>query len=89
MFHWSEKLLLTPCRNCLLVLAFDISAQREDIVQVRVGAREVGSQKESVGHGYLPPEDFVVQLTLELDLFSAEPVLAKLWAVMYDNLEPL
>lgn len=47
------------------------------------------NQEESVGHGYLPPGDFVVHLTLELETFLTEPIRAKLWAVMYDSLAPL
>lgn len=88
----SEKLPRYHSGTAPLALAFDVLAQRENTAQIRLGAREkkqeLGSQKESVGHGYLAPGDFAVQLTIELDLFLAEAPLAELWAVMYESPAP-
>lgn len=51
---------------------FKAGQEREKI------SENLGAKKKSVGHGYLPPGDFVVSPTLELALFLAEPAPAKL-----------
>lgn len=65
--HRSERLFL-PFQGGSLVFESGILAERESIVQVRLGARKrnknFGSQSRPIVHAYLPPGNFMVQLIL-------------------------